>query len=90
MTEQQSATPQLLGKVYVLLVGINEYQYPVNTLAGCLNDISQIQELLAARLGDSFVPLPLLNEQATRQAVIEGFRQHLAQAGAGDVALFYI
>jgi uncharacterized caspase-like protein len=31
----------------------------------------------------------LLNEQATRQAVIDGFRDHLSQAGPDDVALFF-
>jgi hypothetical protein len=31
----------------------------------------------------------LRNEAATRQAIIEGFRHHLSQAGKEDVALFY-
>ncbi|MGB7251123.1 MAG: caspase family protein, partial [Phormidesmis sp.] len=31
----------------------------------------------------------LSDEQATRQNIIDGFQQHLAQAGAEDVALFY-
>ena len=33
--------------------------------------------------------LALRNEQATREAVIDGFRGHLAGAGPGDVTLFY-
>jgi len=90
MIEPQPATNQQYpGKVYALLVGIDEYQLPVKALSGCVNDISLIQELLLARVGGSFVPLSLLNAEAARQAVIDGFRKHLAQAGAGDVALFY-
>ncbi|MEQ9552679.1 MAG: caspase family protein [Coleofasciculus sp. G3-WIS-01] len=31
----------------------------------------------------------LLNQEATRQAIIEGFQQHLCQAGSEDIVLFY-
>src|SRR5207253_1764991 len=31
----------------------------------------------------------LIDQQATRQAVIDGFRAHLGRARAGDVVLFY-
>jgi hypothetical protein len=31
----------------------------------------------------------LLNEKATRQSIIDGFRQHLRQAGSEDVVFFY-
>jgi uncharacterized caspase-like protein len=30
-----------------------------------------------------------MNEEATCQAIIDGFRRHLCQAGSDDVALFY-
>lgn len=38
---------------------------------------------------DRFDPCVLINEQATRKAVIDGFRTHLCKAGPNDVALFY-
>ena len=38
---------------------------------------------------DSVVPWKLTNELATRQAIIDGFEQHLCQADSDDVVLFY-
>ncbi|QAY72074.1 hypothetical protein ET445_00730 [Agromyces protaetiae] len=82
-----------MGKrVFALLVGIDEYPDPVPRLAGCKNDVDAIESLLSARVasaGDTFHPLRLVDEQATRDEVIDAFRSHLGQAGEGDVALFY-
>jgi pimeloyl-ACP methyl ester carboxylesterase len=78
--------------VYALLVGIDEYQSPVRPLSGCVRDITTIHEFLQTRVdgdGRGLKVLPLLNLQATLQAVTDGFRQFLTQAGEGDVALFY-
>jgi Caspase domain len=78
--------------IYALLVGIDAYQAPVRPLRGCKNDIHQVETLLAARAqtsGDRFYAKVLTDTAATRLAIIEGFRQHLRQAKADDVALFY-
>lgn len=78
--------------LYALLVGIDQYQRPVPPLRGCVNDIKTIEALLRNRLagqGFQFAPLVLLDDAAKRQAVIDGFREHLSQAGPDDVALFY-
>ncbi len=78
--------------IYALLVGINQYPPGVPSLHGCVNDIVHLRETLAARFAASdvaFEPLVLTDAQATRQALIDGFRQHLGRAGPGDVALFY-
>ncbi|HEY0602361.1 MAG TPA: caspase family protein [Herpetosiphonaceae bacterium] len=78
--------------VYALLVGIDRYPRPIPPLRGCVNDIQVIETLLRERVaGGEFVlePLVLTNEAATRQAVIDGFRQHLGKAGRDDIALFY-
>ena len=78
--------------IFVLLVGIDAYPAPVNRLNGCVNDVTRMRELLAARVSDAhdcFAPLVLANEQATRQGIIDAWRSHLGQAGPGDVALFY-
>jgi pimeloyl-ACP methyl ester carboxylesterase len=80
------------GTVYALLVGINAYPNPVPQLQGCINDIERVTSFLIERVADEGHDLQLLqlyNEQATRQQVIVAFEQHLAQAGEGDVALFY-
>ncbi len=75
-----------------LLVGIDEYRSPVPALRGCVNDITRVAAWLEKRAvaaGDRFDPLVLLNGQATRQAVIDGFRRHLGAASGGDTAVFY-
>jgi len=76
--------------LYTLLVGINAYRSPVRPLQGCRNDIEQAAEYLHDRTqrGELF-PMCLLDDEATRQAVIDGFREHLGKAGPGDTALFW-
>jgi uncharacterized caspase-like protein len=77
--------------VYALMVGIDAYRSPVPPLNGCVNDIRSLEALLRERLRGSdlgFDPLLLLNKQARRQAVIDGFLKHLCKAGPDDVALF--
>nr|WP_293103258.1 caspase family protein [Moorena sp. SIO3I6] len=75
-----------------MLVAIDEYPSPVPSLNGCVNDILEIQEYLQGRVaadGDKLHIRTLLNQDATRQAVIDGFREHLCQASSEDVAFFY-
>ncbi|KYC35383.1 hypothetical protein WA1_06035 [Scytonema hofmannii PCC 7110] len=89
-------------KIYALLVGINEYHPDsspsVGSLTGCLNDVKAIESYLKNRIDvesewtlveSTDVPWILTNEQATRQAVINGFQQHLCKADSDDVVLFY-
>ncbi|MBD0300761.1 MAG: caspase family protein, partial [Tolypothrix sp. T3-bin4] len=79
-------------KIYALLVGIDEYVSPVPPLKGCINDITAVKEYLLGRVANDGYQLhlrTLLNQDATRQAIIDGFRQHLSQAGNEDVAFFY-
>ena len=78
--------------VYSLLVGIDAYRAPVPALHGCVNDVVAIGDLLSQRVagaGLRLEPKTLIDQQATRQAVIDGFRAHLGRARAGDVVLFY-
>ncbi|MEQ8974866.1 MAG: caspase family protein [Coleofasciculus sp. C1-SOL-03] len=79
--------------LYALLVGINEYPEPISRLSGCVNDINAVEEYLRERVAqpDGYKPhiRKLLDQEATRQAIIEGFRQHLCQAGSEDIVLFY-
>ncbi|MBK6433427.1 caspase family protein [Candidatus Amarolinea dominans] len=78
--------------IYALFVGIDDYLGEVNPLNGCVNDVTRMRDLLAARVtgaGDRFAPRLLVNEQVTRQGLIEAWRGHLGQAGPDDVALFY-
>ncbi len=77
--------------LYALLVGINDYQPPISKLKGCLNDVNAIHTWLQGRVAGEFTlhTRQLVDAEAKRQAVADGFRQHLAQAGPDDVALFY-
>lgn len=84
--------------IYALLVGINDYLGGVTGLSGCVNDVKRMTEFLNLRIQDGEFELrPLVltsgddptEVKPTRQAVIDGFRTHLGQAGPGDVALFY-
>jgi pimeloyl-ACP methyl ester carboxylesterase len=79
-------------KIYALLVGIDHYPASVPSLQGCVNDINAIETYLQHRVNSEASHLQLLtlkNQDATRQAVIDGFRQHLCQAEPDDVAIFY-
>jgi pimeloyl-ACP methyl ester carboxylesterase len=78
--------------IYALLVGIDNYPAPVSPLKGCINDVIAIEEYLRSRVkteGWNLHAKTLKDEQATRQAIIDNFRQHLCQANSNDVALFY-
>jgi hypothetical protein len=75
-------------RVYALLVGIDAYLPPINPLWGCRNDIAALEQYLRARVGGELALRTLCDEEATRDAVVGGFRDHLAQAGSGDIALF--
>lgn len=78
--------------IYALLVGIDNYPSPISSLQGCVNDINRMNEFLEGRIKeskDTYKPRILKSEQATRKAIIEGFRKHLNNANSNDVALFY-
>lgn len=76
--------------LYALLVGINQYEHKqVKNLNGCVNDIRSVQEFLNQRLHQKPDILLLEDQAATRNAIIDGFKNHLSQAGKGDVVLFY-
>lgn len=75
--------------VYALLVGIDEYHPQATDLRGCCRDVDSALMRLSSSVPEGFHPLVLKNAEATRAAVIDGFRTHLGAAGAGDKALFW-
>ncbi|MBP5975968.1 caspase family protein [Brasilonema sp. CT11] len=82
----------MIRHFYALLVGIDNYPHPINSLEGCVNDITAIEEYLNERFNKQEYQLhleTLKDEQATRKAVIDGFRKHLSLAGQDDIVLFY-
>jgi hypothetical protein len=77
--------------IYALLVGIDDYPPPLPRLRGCVNDAREMKAYLEARIDPAEGTLKikaLLNQEATRDAVITAFRTHLGRAGPEDVALF--
>ena len=78
--------------LFALLVAIDDYPDPRHQLQGCVNDIERMANYLEGRTAGERFQLHLRvlkNQAAHRQALIDGFREHLAQAGPEDVALFY-
>ena len=78
--------------IRALLVGIDEYQPPVQALHGCVNDIEAFARLLrkrAAASGDHVNIRMLLNADASRAAVISAFREHLGAAEPGQSPHFF-
>ncbi|MEO8360538.1 MAG: caspase family protein [Vicinamibacteria bacterium] len=79
----------MTNRVFGLLVGINDYGAEVPSLAGCLNDVDRFHAYLTRQVEPPALAVRVLrNEEATRAAIIDGFRSHLRQAGEGDVAVF--
>lgn len=92
----------MANKIYALLVGIDNYhpQSEVRSLEGCVNDIEAIEKYLEVatqhkvsteneNTWELVPPKKLINSSATRQAVIDGFLEHLTQADSEDVVFFY-
>jgi Caspase domain len=79
--------------IYALTVGIDNYKScAIPSLKGCVNDVIAVEDFLKTRLTNSDDTLhikTLINHQATRQAIINAFREHLCQATSTDIALFY-
>lgn len=79
------------GTVYALLVAIDDYPAPVPPLTGCVADLEAMHAYLSERVGGDGHRLQarvLKNDQATREAIVRNFVDHLGQAGPGDTALF--
>lgn len=84
----------MANSIYALLVGIDEYaeKSGVPSLKGCKNDIQAIETYLRNQVAGDWElaePKTLVDEQATRQGIIDGFQEYLCQAGSEDIALFY-
>ena len=87
-----SLPPGAPGKL-ALLVGINNYKYSdrISTLAGSLNDVEEMRQLLIGKF--EFPPeniLVLTDSQAAHAAIINAIQTHLiAKARPGDIVVFH-
>jgi hypothetical protein len=87
-TITESAAAPVGPTVYALLVGIDGYQPPIPANYGCRNDIDALATFLQARVSGRLELRVLYDADATREAIVAGWHDHLGQAGSGDVALF--
>jgi metacaspase-1 len=74
-----------------LLVGLNHYPDPENTLRGCINDVRQVSDLLYSRFGfaaDGSIRL-LTDSRATTAAIVDRLHWLLDGAREGDVLVFH-
>lgn len=74
--------------LYALIAGIGAYEQ-VRPLRGPVADAEAVARYLRQLPGFTPNLLLLTDRQATKTALIEGFQQHLAQAGPNDTVLFY-
>ena len=80
-----------MKSLYALLVGINAYQPPLAQLRGCRKDVAQIEGFINKYVGNGMnVHLKKLeDQQATYGHIKTAFRDHLGQAGPGDIIWFH-
>ena len=89
LLRHQQVLAQPTSRKLALLIGINDYTD--RPLYGCVNDAILQRQLLIHRFG--FNPrdaVMLLNENATRQGILDVIEEHLIkQAKPGDVAVLH-
>jgi metacaspase-1 len=73
-----------------LLVGINDYPGTQNDLQGCINDITNLYDVLVKYFGFATTDIRLLSDKrATKKNILEGLKVLLAGAAAGDTLVFH-
>ena len=75
-------------KLFALLVGINRYK-AIRGLNACETDVNSVKTYLTESHSSDANIKTLIDQEATRDAIVNNFRTHLKQAKQGDVAFFY-
>ncbi|MEM7105342.1 MAG: caspase family protein [Bacteroidota bacterium] len=78
--------------IYALLVGISRFAHPkIHPLAGCADDVEKMGKYLQTLESNSTKVhiKKLMDSAATREAMINNFREHGKKAGKDDIFLFY-
>lgn len=80
-----------MSTAYALLVGVGNYlDSSIQRLEGPVNDVANVKALLNSNFEKNGLKISeLVNENATRDNIIAGFRSHLSLAKDGDLAIFY-
>lgn len=73
-----------------LLVGINKYKIPGVDLNGCVNDVTNIRNILLRYFGFNAVDIRVLvDERATRENILSRIKWLVNKAADGDSLLFH-
>jgi len=73
-----------------LLVGINNYPGTSNDLMGCVNDVQNMQNLLASMFGFATQDITMLADRETTTAnILKGLEALVAGARPGDLLVFH-
>ncbi len=80
-----------MAQLYSLLVAICDYPNPAHRLEGCINDLNHMKAHLEEYCADNQLELNTeiqINEQASRENIIQGFKT-FEKANKGDHCLFF-
>jgi metacaspase-1 len=73
-----------------LLVGINDYPGTRNDLHGCVNDITNLYDVLVKYFGFASTDIVMLSDKrATKKAILDGLKALITKSAAGDCAVFH-
>jgi hypothetical protein len=73
-----------------LLIGVNKYKLPGSDLQGCVNDVTNVRDILLKYYGFTVEQIRLLvDERATKKAVLSRLEWLVKDAKAGDRLLFH-
>jgi Caspase domain. len=73
-----------------LLVGINKYKIPGADLSGCVNDVTNVRDILLKYFGFTTKDIRVLvDERATKKNILSRLRWLVDKAKAGDYLLFH-
>ncbi len=73
-----------------LLVGINKYAMPGNDLAGCVNDVTNVRDLLLKYFGFEVANIRVLtDERAIKRNIIDRLTWLVSSVVAGDHLVFH-
>jgi hypothetical protein len=75
---------------FALLVGINDYPGTQSDLQGCVNDITNVYDVLVKYFGFASTDIAMLSDKrATKKAILEGLKALIAKGGSGDTLVFH-
>ena len=79
-----------MRKLNAVLCGINEYEYPVTPLNGCVADVEQWEAYIKNQNDQFEVSITkLLNQEATKDEILSAIDSAMTSSSEGDVVFVY-